>query len=493
VTIPSMKAQKDRVKPSLFARWKPLLARLRTPTTLAAICFNALLLLLPLLFHLDGKQHANWQQFLGRFHPLAVHLPIGFLVLLPLLELAGRRRPALREAAGFVLTLAFLSSVGALTLGCLLAYGSGAQGTTVVHHMWGGIALTIGVLLCLLARREWVAAEASRIYPVLLTAVLLLLVYTAHQGGSLTYGSNFLTQYLPAPLQRFAMSGQAKENDSSFYVKHIHPVFDANCVSCHGESKMQGGLRLDSYAELMKGGKDGVVILAGKPTESLLLQRITLPADNKLFMPAEGHPPLSAEEIGWIRTWIAQGASPTAASMPGITFAETPKDPPIIPVGDYSSLVGEIHQMQNAQGAKLVAVSSKPSDGLVLHTIDVASGFDDAQLKQFEKFAPYIVEVELGHTAVSDACFDTLAKFQNLRAIHLEGTAVTGAGISKLTALPHLVYLNLSNTKLTKEALAQLATMKNLRHIYLFNTPAQPLAPVPVIAQPKPTTGDKKE
>ncbi len=71
------------------------------------------------------------------------------------------------------------------------------------------------------------------------------------------------------------------------------------------------------------------------------------------------------------------------------------------PVGDYSSLMAEIHQMQNAQGAKLITVSSKPSDGLVLHTIDVASGFDDAQLRQFEKFAPYIVEVELGHTAVS--------------------------------------------------------------------------------------------
>jgi uncharacterized membrane protein len=493
VTVSPVKVQKDRVKPSPFTRWKPLLTWLCTPTALAAIGVSVLLLLLPVLFHLDGKQHANWQQFLGRFHPLAVHLPIGFLVLLPLLEIAGRRRPALREAAGFVLTLAFLSSVGALTLGYLLAYGSGAQGATVVHHMWAGIALTIGVLLCLMARREWVAADVSRIYPLLLTVVLLLLIYTAHQGGSLTYGGNYLTQYLPAPLQRFAMSGQTKENDGSFYAKHIHPIFDANCLSCHGQSKVQGGLRLDSYAELMKGGKDGAVILAGKPTESLLLQRITLPADNKLFMPAEGHPPLSAEEIGWIRTWIAQGASPAAASMPGITFAETPKDPPITPVGDYSSLMAEIHQMQSAQGAKLMTVSSKPSDGLVLHTIDVASSFDEAQLKQFEKFAPYIVEVELGHTAVSDACFDTLAKFQNLRAIHLEATAVTGAGISKLAALPHLVYLNLSNTKLTKEAAAQLATMKNLQHVYLFDTPARPPAPVPVIAEPRLATGDKKE
>ena len=488
-----MTVQQDRSKPFSLGGWKHLLAWLRTPIAFATIGFSVLLLLLPVLFHFDGKQHANWQQFLGRFHPLAVHLPIGFLVLLPILEIAGRRRPALREAAGFILTLTFVTSVGALTLGYLLAYGSGAQGATVVHHMWGGIALTIGVLICLPARRMWITAVASHMYPALLTAVLLILVYTAHQGGSITHGGNYLTQYLPAPLQRFAMSGSAKEDDGSFYAKHIHPVFDANCVSCHGEGKVQGGLRLDSYDELMKGGKDGVVILAGKPTESLLMQRITLPADNKLFMPAEGHPPLSAEEIGWIRAWIAQGASSTATSIPRITFAEAPKDPPITPVSDYSGMMDEIHQMQSAQGAKLMTVSAKPSDGLVLHTIDAASSFGDAQLAQFQKFAPYIVEVELGHTGVTDTCFDTLAKFPNLRAIHLEGTAVTGAGISKLAALRHLVYLNLSNTKLTKEAAGQLAAMKNLRHVYLFNTAAQPPTPVPVIVEPKLATGDKKE
>jgi uncharacterized membrane protein/mono/diheme cytochrome c family protein len=482
----------DRVKLFLSERWKSLLARLRTPAALATIVFSVLLLLLPVLFHLNGKQHANWQQFLGRFHPLTVHLPIGFLVLLPLLEIAGRKRPALREAAGFVLLLAFLASLGALTLGYLLAYGSGAQGTTVVHHMWGGIALTIGVVLCGISRPAWASGDVPRIYPVLLTAVLLLLVYTAHQGGSLTHGGSYLTQYLPAPLQRITMLGRTKAEDGSFYTKHIHPIFDTNCVSCHGESKVQGGLRLDSYAELMKGGKDGSVIVAGKPSDSILLQRITLPTDNKLFMPAEGHPPLSAEEIHWIKTWIEQGASPTVTSMPGITFAEVPKDPPITPVGDYSSLMNEIHQLQSAQGAKLMTVSSKPSDGLVLQTIDAASSFGDAQLAQFQKFSPYIVEVELGRTGVTDASFDTLSKFPNLRAIHLEETAVTGAGISKLAALQHLVYINLSGTKLTKEAAAQFSLLKNLRHTYLFDTPAQPVAPVQAVVEPKPANEAKK-
>jgi mono/diheme cytochrome c family protein/uncharacterized membrane protein len=465
---------KNAARSSRPSHLKLRLAKLATPVSLATFIFCPLLLLLPVLFRLNGKPHANWQQFLGRFHPLVVHLPIGFLVLLPLLEIVGRKRPALREAAGFVLLLAFVSCLGAVTLGYLLAYGSGDQGATVVRHMWGGITLTIGVLFCLLTRPSWFATEVSRVYSVMLAIVLLLLAWTAHQGGSLTHGSSYLTEYLPASLQRFTMMGRTKADDGSFYARHINPIFDANCVGCHGESKVQGGLRLDSFSSLMKGGKDGRVITAGRPGDSILLQRITLPTDDKHFMPAEGHPPLNAEEIRWIGTWIEQGASPTMTSLQGIFFAEALKDPPIAPVGDYSSLIVEIHQMQNGQGAKLLPVSSKPSDGLVLHTVDVASSFGDAQLAQFQKFAPYIVEVELGRTSVTDASFDTLSTFTNLRAIHLEGTAITGAKTSRLTILPHLVYINLSGTKMTKEAAADLASMKNLRHVYLFNTPAQP-------------------
>ena len=136
--------------------------------------------------------------------------------------------------------------------------------------------------------------------------------------------------------------------------------------------------------------------------------------------------------------------------------------------------MNEIRQMQESQGAKLVAVSAKPSDGLTLRTIDVASKFDDAQLARFQRFAPFIVEAELGRTAVSDECFDTLSKFTNLRALHLEGTAVTGRALAKLSSLSQLTYLNLSGTKVTSGALAPLNGMPNLRHIYLFDTPAEP-------------------
>jgi mono/diheme cytochrome c family protein len=329
-------------------------------------------------------------------------------------------------------------------------------------------------MLCLLLRSAWVSGTVARVYPSLLTGTLLALVWTAHHGGSLTHGSNYLTQYMPAGLKRWAGIDEQSPVAASFYSKHINPILDANCVGCHGESQAKGGLRMDSYDSLMKGGKDGPVIVAGQPEKSLLLLRVTLPTDHKQFMPAEGKPPLQTEQIAWIKAWVQQGASPTATSLNGVSTREERAELPLQPVGDYSALMPEILQMQKGQGAKLVQVSAKPEDGLVLFTVDVAANFGDAQLAQFQKFAPYIVDAEMGRTAVTNASFDTLKQFTHLRALHLEGTRVTGEGLGRLAPLTQLSYLNLSGTQVTQAAVATLSSMKNLRHVYLYNTPAQP-------------------
>ena len=435
------------------------------------------LLLLPFVVPLDGKTHADWQQFLGRFHPLAVHLPIGFLLLVPFLELAGRRRPALREAASVVLSLSAVACLAALTLGYLLAYGGGESGSTLTLHMWGGIALSALTLLCVLARPGWLAGTLPLPYPAALTAVMLALVFTAHEGGSITHGSTYLTRYMPAGLKGI-FGATADANPDSFYAKTINPIFDSNCVSCHGSSKVEGGLRLDSYGRLMRGGRDGAVVVPGNTGRSILLQRITLPPGDKHFMPSEGKPPLKPDQIAAITAWIRQGASPTSISIAGFATTERPKDPPPQPVGDYSALMPEIDAMDKKLGAKLVPVSSKPSDGLILETVDVAPTFNDAQLAQLAKFAPYIVEADLARTAITDAGFDTLATFTHLRSLHLESTAITGSGLAKLAPLTQLTYLNLSGTRVTQAAASPLASMKNLHHLYLFNTPAQPAASV---------------
>jgi len=157
-----------------------------------------------------------------------------------------------------------------------------------------------------------------------------------------------------------------------------------------------------------------------------------------------------------------------------VNISEPPAESPLQPVSDYSGLMDGIHRMQLSQGAKLIAVSSKASDGLILNTLGASGNFDDAALSNMLKFAPYIVEADLARTAVTDASFDTLSHFTQLRALHLEGTAVDGNGLAKLAGLTQLNYLNLSGTKMTSSAVGQLKAIPNLRHVYLFDTPAQP-------------------
>jgi uncharacterized membrane protein len=445
---------------------------------LEVTCASGVLVALPFAFRLDGHAHADWLQFLGRFHPVLLHLPIGLIVLVPVLEIVGGRRPALREAAGFVLGAALALALPTLALGYMLAYGGGDAGTTVSFHMWGAIALCIGLMLCVLVRPAWAMHQQELVYPVLLAATLLTLLWTGHEGGSITHGSDYLTHYMPGRLGTlFRSTGNSGASADSFYAQHVHPVFEAKCIACHGGGTEKAGLRLDSYSAVMRGGKDGAVIVPGKPETSMLLARVTLSPGDQHFMPAEGRTPLTSDEVSWIRGWIRGGAMATATSAPGVKLSggdsERAAEPPPRPVGDYRQLMPEVVRMQESLGAKLVPVSAKASDGLILRTVDVAASFGDAQLAQFEKFAPYIVEADLARTAVTDASFDTLKTFTQLRVLHLEGTSITGANLAKLSSLSQLTYLNLSGTKVTSQSVAPLRNMRGLRHLYLFNTSAQ--------------------
>ena len=63
----------------------------------------------------------------------------------------------------------FTLAAAAITLifGILLAYGSGVMGATVTRHMWGGIALMIELLLCVVVRPAWTSGQLDRVYPVI--------------------------------------------------------------------------------------------------------------------------------------------------------------------------------------------------------------------------------------------------------------------------------------------------------------------------------------
>src|SRR2546425_12458722 len=75
----------------------------------------------------------------------------------------------------------------------------------------------------------------------------------------------------------------AQDNPSEFFEKRVRPILATKCYSCHTTSP-PAGLRLDSRAGMLAGGKSGPAIVPGKPAESLLIRVVSNP-DAKLRMP----------------------------------------------------------------------------------------------------------------------------------------------------------------------------------------------------------------
>src|SRR5579859_493230 len=438
----------------------------------------------------DGVEHGELSQFVGRFHPLVVHLPIALLLLVPLLECIGlfHRWNHLRESAGFVLLLASISAFVAVFLGWLLAWGGGYEGKLVISHMWGGFSLAVALFLCCLLRL-W----NTNVYRIALLATLALLIWTSDKGGKLTHGESFMTRHMPNSLRSLlhvpatptkvqptaktpgtvlTNTNVAASPSATFYAARVAPIFEAKCTTCHNAEKKKGKLRLDSFENAMHGGKDGIVIKPGDPSHSELFRRINLAPEEKDFMPTDGKPPLSASEIKVIELWIASGATNTLPELEvrGAPPAPKPASAALPLAKDYRPQLKTISSLEQELGVRLVPRSQNPTDGLILRTISAPERCDDKTLARLKSISDLIVDAELTRTKVTDQGLKVLATFSNLRSIDLAHTGVTSAGVPLLAHLNHLETLNLTATAVDDTGIAALRHKQSLKRLYLFET-----------------------
>jgi len=99
-------------------------------------------------------------------------------------------------------------------------------------------------------------------------------------------------------------------NTNVTYATDIKPIFDANCLKCHtGDKKPKANLALDSLAGVLKGSKDGKVVIPGDSAKSVLVLAVAHVGNPDGFMPkGKDAKPLTADQVGLIRAWIDQGA-----------------------------------------------------------------------------------------------------------------------------------------------------------------------------------------
>ena len=103
-----------------------------------------------------------------------------------------------------------------------------------------------------------------------------------------------------------------------FFERRIRPILTANCNECHSADKHKGGLNMDTAEGMFAGGELGVVVVPGKPTESLLIKAIHY-EDAALQMPPKGK--LRDRDIELLTQWVAMGAPWPGADVEALAKA----------------------------------------------------------------------------------------------------------------------------------------------------------------------------
>ncbi len=89
-----------------------------------------------------------------------------------------------------------------------------------------------------------------------------------------------------------------------FFESKVRPLLLEHCISCHGSEKQEGGLRLDSRANVLAGGESGEAVVPGDSTASLLISAVRY---EDYEMPPKGKLPDASIEV--LEKWIVAGAA----------------------------------------------------------------------------------------------------------------------------------------------------------------------------------------
>jgi hypothetical protein len=118
---------------------------------------------------------------------------------------------------------------------------------------------------------------------------------------------NAIDRFIGSRIREVETTSRPRQVGGTDFFREVRPILETHCYSCHQGGKVKGGLRLDSLAGALHGGRvDGPAIVPGDPEESPLIQRITSEYEDEV-MPAKGDR-LSAAEIAVLRRWVAEGA-----------------------------------------------------------------------------------------------------------------------------------------------------------------------------------------
>ena len=429
----------------------------------------------------------KWMLFIGRFHPLIVHLPIGFLAALTALQvLHWIVRSDFRAATRVLLWLCAFSALASTAVGTMLTWPGDYSGKLLSDHRWFGIA-TSAVCVWMLYAHHFSGRVGRALYSGLLMASLVLVSITGHYGGSLTHGEDYLTAHLPV-----ALGGKPEplpidkgtKDDAAIYAAAIQPIIESKCVECHNPAKSNGELRMDTMELLLAGGKHGPALKPGDAAASLMIERANLPLDNKEHMPPVGKPQLTDPELELLSWWIGRGAkarAPLVEDLPppaalallekNLGFQVAAAEVPMLSWEEVVKAGAPLAKVPN------LAIRRSSMDSPALNVFIASDAKDpDALIASLEPVKANIVLLDAGKTKISEASFPAIAGFANLEELRLQETDTDDQDVAKLSQLRKLKKINLNGTEVTDRSVDFLSKFPNIIQLAAWDTTVSPVA-----------------
>jgi hypothetical protein len=106
----------------------------------------------------------------------------------------------------------------------------------------------------------------------------------------------------PVPPTEVPATQAVSQGTTVSFASDILPLLESRCKNCHSGNRIEEGLALLSYADIMKGSQNGPVVTPGNANNSLLVELLV-----NQKMPKRG-PKLTPSQIQPLIDWINQGA-----------------------------------------------------------------------------------------------------------------------------------------------------------------------------------------
>ena len=378
-------------------------------------------------------------QWMGKFHPLALHFPIVFGVLISVYFLFFQNRRFPLDTEQLLLSINALFAGVVALLGIFLSLKGDYESNLIDWHKWGGVGVAVISWLFI-----YILNLKTGVKQVLAILFFVVLIGATHKGAQITHGVNALD--FPESSGSSTGSETAADSSATVYQLAVAPILAQKCVSCHGTEKSKANLQLNSPENILKGSENGDILKAGLNGESVLFKSIHLPVEDEDHMPPDGKLQLTPDELRILSLWIKSGGNFEQQ------FSALAED-------DSLHLLINRYRAADRQTASLnfnlpgleefnsdycsVNYLFNGSDEVEVNFFQSAN-YNRENLKRLEKIKTGIVNLNMQGMPLTKEDVDIILQFSNLQKVNLNSTGLDIGSLEKLKTLTKLQSVSIS-------------------------------------------------